>query len=378
MIELFIPEFNSTLTSAIVELDHLRQLEMSPTTHPLVFSQLKQLFHTLESVGSARIEGNNTSLAEYLELREGEDDELPNEDVQEIRNIETALAYIDQCGAERPIDEMFIRELHQLVVRGLYTGKGGEGDAHAGQYRDVNVQIKGVKHRPPEAILVPELMEELLAFINRKDLPQFDLIKIAQAHHRFVWIHPFGNGNGRTVRLFTYAMLIRAGFRVDIAGRVVNPTAIFYSDREEYYTSLAKADSGTREGMEVWCRYVLSGLLQEIKKVDQLSQQDYLYNEILVPAIRDAFSRGRIDREVQHVLLLAADRKVIMSGDIEAVYPAQSKTNISRKMRLFVDDGLLVAEKPQGRKYVLCFSNAKMMPSIIKMLAIKGFLPKNI
>ena len=40
----------------------------------------------------------------------------------------------------------------------------------------------------------------------------FDLIKVAIAHHRFVWIHPFGNGNGRVVRLLTYALLIKYGF----------------------------------------------------------------------------------------------------------------------------------------------------------------------
>ena len=60
--ELFTPHFGSRLTTAIVELDHLRKLELAPTTHPLVFLQLKRLFHTLDSMGSARIEGNNTTL----------------------------------------------------------------------------------------------------------------------------------------------------------------------------------------------------------------------------------------------------------------------------------------------------------------------------
>jgi Fic family protein len=36
-------------------------------------------------------------------------------------------------------------------------------------------------------------MEQLLEFINKDDPKQFDLIKIALAHHRFVWIHPYEN-----------------------------------------------------------------------------------------------------------------------------------------------------------------------------------------
>lgn len=376
--ELFTPQFGSRLTTAIVELDHLRKLELAPTTHPLVFLQLKRLFHTLESVGSARIEGNNTTLAEYLELQHEEDNvDISNESINEIRNIEEALAYIDECGTDRPIDEMFIRELHQLVVKDLHIGKGGEGDAHSGQYRNFNVRIAGSQHCPPEATIVPELMEDLLTFINREDPPQYDLVKIAQAHHRFVWIHPFGNGNGRTVRLFTYALLIRAGFRVDIAGRIVNPTAIFCSDRSDYYNYLAQADTETYEGVEQWCNYVLSGLLEEIKKVDKLCQHNYLLNTILVPAINDAFAHGRISKDIQNILLLAATKQTIMSGDIEALYPAQTKTSLSRKIKQMVNERLLTPEKPQGRKYVLCFAN-RVMPSIVKFLAKEGFLPQNI
>lgn len=57
--------------------------------------------------------------------------------------------------------------------------------------------------------LVPELMHELVEFINRDDKSQYDLIKVALVHHRFGWIHPFGNGNGRTVRLLILCIVIK-------------------------------------------------------------------------------------------------------------------------------------------------------------------------
>ncbi|MBK9184423.1 MAG: Fic family protein [Ignavibacteria bacterium] len=53
-------------------------------------------------------------------------------------------------------------------------------------------------------------------------------MRIAIAHHRCAAIHPFRNGNGRVVRLLTYAMLIRDGYRID-QGRIINPTAVFLS-----------------------------------------------------------------------------------------------------------------------------------------------------
>lgn len=49
------------------ELKHLRWLQLSGTTAPAVFMQIKQIFQFLESLGSARIEGNHTTLADYIE-----------------------------------------------------------------------------------------------------------------------------------------------------------------------------------------------------------------------------------------------------------------------------------------------------------------------
>jgi Fic family protein len=63
-------------------------------------------------------------------------------------------------------------------------------------------------------------------------------MKVAQVHHRVGWIHPFKNGNGRVVRLLTYAMLIQYGFNERAGGRVLNPTAVFCNNRDIYYDML--------------------------------------------------------------------------------------------------------------------------------------------
>jgi len=79
--------------------------------------------------------------------------------------------------------------------------------------------LRSPAHLPPEFIQVPEYMQALAAFINENQPPKHDLIKVALAHHRFGWIHPCGNGNGRVVRLLTYALLIKYGFNVKAASR---------------------------------------------------------------------------------------------------------------------------------------------------------------
>ncbi len=81
-------------------------------------------------------------------------------------------------------------------------------------------------------------MTQLMAFINAADAPKYDVMKVALAHHRLAWVHPFGNGNGRVVRLLTCALLVKYGLRVNAAGRLLNPAAVFCADRNAYCTDL--------------------------------------------------------------------------------------------------------------------------------------------
>ena len=185
------------------------------------------------------------------------------------------MSFIDDNIKDYPIKRMFVSELHKKIVTDLLPPPQGEGDHRPGAYRNTNVKIAASSHKPPDMIDVERYMEELFTFINESNSPKYDLLKVAIAHHRFVWIHPFRNGNGRTVRLFTYAMLVKLGFNVDV-GRILNPTAVFCSNRDNYYHYLAEADKGTDEGVLSWCEYVLKGLKEEIEKIDKLLDHNFL------------------------------------------------------------------------------------------------------
>lgn len=370
-LELIHPPFDSPLTDLIIELDHLRRKRLGGTTHPAIFFQLKAIFHIIESLGSARIEGNRTTLAEFIETRL-EAGAPVGENIREIANMEQALEFIDTMVRDQALDHRYFRELHQLVVAGLTPPPAGEGDAHPGAYRQHLVRIAGSGHTPPDPVHVQALMDELCTFIRREDPPKYDLLKAAIAHHRFAWIHPFGNGNGRTVRLFTYAMLVRQDFRLD---RIVNPTAVFCSDRDRYYTHLAMADTGTEEGMLGWCRYVLEGLKHEIEKIDRLLEHAYLQKEILIPALEYALEREQITETEARVLKKACEMQELQAGDLKEIYKGKQPAEISRQIRLLKEKRMLKPVKEGARKYVLRFDNNYLLRGIFKMLGEKGFLP---
>lgn len=369
-LKLVSPNFDSKLMDALMELNHLRKLQLVGSTAPWLFFQLKEIFHLLESVGSARIEGNRTTVSEYIEQKIA-GKERSSDRFSEIANVEEAMSYIEEnIESETNISHNFIRELHHLTVNSLIE----EGDKTPGAYRSWEVKIAKSKHLPPDPCTVQGYMDELIDFINNDDDKKYDLIKIALAHHRFAWIHPFGNGNGRVVRLLTYALLIKYGFKVK-DGKLLNPTAVFCNDREKYYKFLAIADEGTQEAMLTWCEYVLIGICDEISKVNKLLNHEYLLKNILRPAIALGRDRGLINKDEEMALKMGVDKQSFKASDIQTVLPKLNSRQITHMISKLKSGGMIHPRKQGGREYFVTFHNNYLMRSLIKTLEKENFIP---
>lgn len=365
------PAFSSPLLDVLTDLEHLRKLQMRGTTPLPVFMQLKQTFHLLESLASARIEGNHTTLAEYIETKVAPGSP-PSESVDEIFNIEKAMQQVeDAVRPHEPISEHLLRGWHSTTVTGLKQ----EGDRTPGAYRSAQVRIAQADHLPPDAIQVPIYMDELVTFINKEDPPKYDLMKVALAHHRFAWIHPFQNGNGRVVRLLTYALLIKYGFRVTAVGRLLNPAAVFCADRARYYAELAEADKGDDARLEAWCTYVLAGVRDELKKVDELADYRVLQSKILLPAVAYARQRQLVNAQEEAVLTATIKSGVVRAGDLTSALPGLNATQRTYQIRKLVDAGMLQPIKPGARQYAIGFSSNMLLRGVISALTTEGFVP---
>lgn len=370
------PSFDSSLVDVLTELERLRSLQLQGSTPAPIFFQLKSIFHMLESLGSARIEGNHTTLADFVDSRIVDSGQVSDQ-LREIENIEKAMAFVEQSLASGgDITEHFIRQLHDMTVKQLIR----EGDSTPGAYRLGSVRIAKSSHLPPEGIHIPGYMQEFTAFINAADPRKYDLIKVALAHHRFSWIHPFGNGNGRVVRLLTYAMLIKYGFNVAVGGRVLNPTAVFCNDREKYYTMLGLADSGNSEGLEAWCVYVLQGMLVELGKVDRLADYSYLQSRIFAPALAYAKNRRLITPLEESVLkkVILADGGVVKAADLEDAMPTKTAAQKTYQIKKLVESKMLQPIAQNSRKYTIGISNSYLMRGIVQSLADEGFIPQSL
>ena len=325
----------------------------------------------LESLGSSRIEGNRTTLADLIDARLGQDTRASAEErLREIENLERAMDFIDNTiDEEDQITRAHISEMHKITVRDLEL----EGDQRPGEYRNHAVEIAQSQHVPPDHTTLPSYMEELLRFINQQREPKLRLIVCALVHHRFAWVHPFGNGNGRVVRLLTYAMLIQQGFRVR-AGRVLNPTAVFCVNRQEYYDMLASADQGTDENLLRWVRYVLTGLNREMEKIDRLLDANYLQSNVLLPAIDGLRQAEHINDQERNILSTVAEKQVARAGDVKHLVSGP-RSRVSEAIKHLRDRRLLTAIEGKKQIYRISFTNNVLMRAVIEQLQRADFVP---
>ncbi len=372
-LKLINPSFDSNIMDQILELEHLRKRQLEWSTHPMIFFQLKSIFHTLESIWSARIEWNRTTLAEFIETKISPEINI-NEEVKEIQNMEKALEYIDTNIDNIIINKKFISELHYLITEWLSDNK--EWSKNPWEYRKTNVTILKSKHKPCDFTQVKNYMNELFEFINGNDGWKYDLIKVALVHHRFVWIHPFDNWNWRTVRLLTYAMLIKFWFNVNV-WRIINPTAVFCNDRNKYYDNLSIADSWDQKWLEQWCEYVLWWLKVEIEKIDKILDYEYLSKNILIPTINLSLERKFIIDVEAKILKVAIKKQVLESKDIKHLFPWKYPQERSRIIKTLKNKKMLKSEKQWSRKYIINFSSNFLLRSFIQILDSEWFLSDN-
>ncbi|MDR0579122.1 MAG: Fic family protein [Campylobacteraceae bacterium] len=213
-----------------------------------------------------------------------------------------------------------------------------------------------------------------MKFINHDHKSINQLLMIAIAHHRFEYIHPFDNGNGRMGRLLNYSLLIKFGFRVK-EGRIINSSCIFFSDRDKYYDMLLKADSLKDEDLLTWYEYFLGGLKNEIEKVDAILNKHYVVKNIMLPVIKSAQKDKLLTPQEFKILrcLIEKDDMQIKSGDLSFLdnLAHAQKTRIINKLK---DKRMIIPLKESGRVYTINFINNYLLRGVIKILKNNGFI----
>ncbi|WP_371121511.1 Fic family protein [Microcoleus sp.] len=190
-------------------------------------AELKKLYDVRFTYNSNAIEGNTLTQSETeLVLTKGItvggktlDEHL------EVIGHKQAIDYIENLAQkDTEINEWEIKQIHNLILRKI-------NPEEAGSYRTLDVMAAGTNYRYPAHYLLSQLMRDFAIWLNSESALRLHPVEYAtMAHYRFVSIHPFRDGNGRSARLLMNLLLIRAGYPIAVIDNQI---------RNDYINALA-------------------------------------------------------------------------------------------------------------------------------------------
>lgn len=221
-----------------------------------------------------------------------------------------------------------------------------------GELRDDEVQIG--RHLPPVATALPRFLERFEEAYDPRGLSKVrQVIAIAAAHHRFLWIHPFYDGNGRVVRLMSHSMLKRIG----IGSSLWSVARGLARDSSRYKALLMAADESRRndldgrgslsqEALIDFCKFFLATCVDQVEFMRSILEPSELLRRIEIyseeeiragrlpkgafPFLREALLAGEFDRGKASSLINRGERT--------------ARTVLSK----LIECGLLTSNSPRG------------------------------
>jgi len=345
-----VPEVHYELGQCDAIVEAIRDMPLKPEH----YRRLLRVSLVKGAQATTAIEGNTLTEDEVEQVAAGAS-LPPSRKYQEIevRNVLRAMNELrDEIAAERR-PEMICSELllrfHELIGREL----GEHFDAVPGKFR-TDSRVVG-RYRCPEARDVSDLVERLckwlpseFGYATGKQSFSDAVIQAIVTHVYIEWIHPFGDGNGRTGRLVEFYILLRAGLP-DIASHILSN---FYNQtRPEYYRQLDLA--GKSSDLSSFIAYAVKGFrdgLQGTLAGIQRNQLAIAWRAFIYDKFADLRYRKRnvFKRRRALALLLPEDTPISFeeitssSPQLARFYAGFSSRTLLRDLKVLQDLELIV------------------------------------
>lgn len=306
------------------------------------------------------IEGNTLSEEDIEKIQAGWKSPPSKEYLElEVTNILDAFnELLDEVifkNQERIITPELIKEFHHRVGQNL----GEHLDAIPGEFRK-NSRVVG-NYLAPDYRNVESLVKKLCEWLQ--DEFQFSggsqkfstsVIQAMVTHVYIEWIHPFGDGNGRTGRLLEFYILLRAGLPAIVSHILSN----FYNQtRSEYYKQLDSARK--KEDLTGFIEYAVQGFrdgLMENLKVIQQNQFNSFWHNYIYEAFSDVkYTKKEAFKRKRELMLNVPLNRLFSSNDVSMLTPGLAKRyahvgkpTVLRDLKELIGLDLLVKE---GNKY---------------------------
>lgn len=249
----------------------------------VVLVELIERAHEISAHASTSIEGNPLPLTEVKKIIKNHPEHIRDSE-REVLNYNNALVWLEKMTKNKSLkfDLAFVLDIHKAVTGGLIT------PSRCGKLRQEAVFVNDpVKRKtvywPPDSEGVKPLMKNLFDFVvkNRHEIDPLILAGIF--HKQFVIIHPFMDGNGRTVRLATKVLLSAMGLNTFNLFSFEN----YYNQNvSKYFENVGVKgnfyDISDQVDFTLWLEYFTDGIIDELLRVAKLLEKKNITPETIL------------------------------------------------------------------------------------------------
>lgn len=326
---------------------------------PQTAKSLSDLVAGMNCYYSNLIEGHHTLPFEIEQARHY----LKQTDVKTL-----ALAHIktDQWAQDQLVDRdsmlPFVLEIHrrfcEQLPAELLALKDGS-DMTPGQIRTTQVQVGN--HVAPKADSLEGFLDRFASvyasYLGKSQLGGIHkleaILAAFVAHHRFVWIHPFQDGNGRVSRILLDAMLRACGVN---QAKLWSMSRGFAKTAEKYKSMLASADqprmgdldgrgSLSEKALIHFCEYAINTAIDQARFMAQMFALDNFKSRA-----QHFFRKVRFDLKPESVYLYL---QAFTNGEFERMEAARitglSERTARTVLSQLIKEGFLVSDTPKGK-----------------------------
>ena len=336
--------------------EHLAGVPLRPDTA----DRLHRLYLARGVLATTAIEGNTLNQKEVEQILAGQLALPPSRKYlqQEIENVVEACNYVWQMAGKdgsASITVALLKKFNAKVLEKLAV----ENQVEAGEIRTYSVGVARYKAAPAKdcRYLLQRLSDWLASETFRAEPEHRIAIAVVQAviaHLYLAWIHPFGDGNGRTARLVEFHILIHAGVPTPAAHLLSNH---YNETRAEYYHQLDRA-SRSGGGVLPFLEYAVKGFVEQLRAqiVEVRDQQlDVTWRNYVYASFGETTSGSQV-RQRQLVLELGrtwpASRSAAeipdLSPRLARDYATRTPKTLARDLNAVVERKLVTRE---GGKY---------------------------
>ncbi|MBN1475490.1 Fic family protein [Candidatus Sumerlaeota bacterium] len=350
--------------------EHLAWVPLRPS----VASELNRTALIKGSAATTAIEGNTLTEEEIRRHLDGQLRLPPSREYLtcEVDNVVGEFNRIVGeviAGRSLPLDPETIMRLNGAVLEGLDLHEG----VIPGEIRSYQVGVGLYRGAPPEDC--ESLLRRLCEWLEEIETPEgmrivFAILRAVLSHLYLAWIHPFGDGNGRTARLIEFQILVDSGVPAPAAHLL---SSHYNRTRAEYYRQLEQASISGGDVIP-FLMYAVQGFLDGLREqLEWIRAQmwDVVWRNFVHEMFRDKTSASQTrKRHLALDLSLATEPIPIsqvpkLSPRLAMAYARKTAKTLTRDINALIEMGL-VRRTPEGvrarREVILAFLPASASP----------------